>query len=115
MSIYRVKTLCDVMLFTPEDLAARRQVTDDWGVDVVDELLEAVKTARASRAAADRDHERVKELLIRARRERGDELGLAELEELTGRYFDRATISRITASKMDGKPPRKTTRRRTGS
>jgi len=84
-------------------------------MDVVDELREAVSAARKSREQANRDHEHVKELLVRARQERGEELGPAELEDLTDRYFDRATISRITVKAMDGKPPRKTTRRRTGS
>lgn len=83
-------------------------------MDVVDELLEAVKAARESRATADEAHEHVKELLIRARKERAD-LGPADLEELTARYFDRATISRITVPEMGGKPPRKPTRRRPGS
>jgi hypothetical protein len=94
------------------DLATRHKITDDWGMDVVEELLEAVKAARASRAAANRDHEHVKELLIRARRERGDELGPADLEALTDRYLDRATISRLTAPEVG--PLRKKTRRRDG-
>lgn len=99
-------------------MATRHRVTDDWGMDVVDELLAAVKAARESRATANRDHEHVKELLIRARLEKGDELGPADLEELTDRYLDRATISRLTAPQMgqaDGKPVRKKTRRRQGT
>lgn len=83
-------------------------------MDVVDELLQAVKTARESRAAADRDHERVKELILRVRRERGEDYGPADIEALTERYFDRATISRMTVPEMGGTPPRKTTRRRPG-
>ena len=83
-------------------------------MDVVEELAEAVKRARESRAAADRDHERVKELILRVRQERGDDYGPADIELLTGRYFDRATISRMTAPQMGGKPPRKSTRRKPG-
>lgn len=83
-------------------------------MDVVDELTEAVKAAREARAAADRAHEHVKELILRVRKERGDDYGPADIELLTGRYFDRATISRMTVPEMGGKPPRKTTRRRPG-
>lgn len=82
---------------------------------MVDELTEAVKAAREARAEADRAHERVKELILRVRRERGDDFGPADIELLTGRYFDRATISRMTVPEMGGKPPRKSTRRRPGS
>ena len=46
---------------------------------------------------------------------RGDEYGPADIEVLTDRYFDRATISRMTVPEMEGKPPRKSTRRRSGS
>ena len=83
-------------------------------MDVVDELTEAVDAARKLRAEADQAHERVKELILRVRRERGDDYGPADIELLTGRYFDRATISRMTVPEMGGKPPRKTTRRRPG-
>ena len=81
---------------------------------MVDELTEAVKAAREARAEADRAHEHVKELILRVRRERGDDYGPADIELLTGRYFDRATISRMTVPEMGGKPPRKNTRRRPG-
>ena len=81
-------------------------------MDVVDELLAAVKTARESRAAADRDHEHVKELILRVRRERGEDYGPADIEVLTDRYFDRGTISRMTAPALGGNPPRKNTRKR---
>lgn len=77
----------------------------------MNDLKEAVQAARASRDRYERDNERVKELLIQARRERAD-LGIAELEDQIGRYFDRATISRITYPALKDDPPRKTTRRR---
>jgi len=79
-------------------------------VDVVDELLAEVKAAREALAEHERHHERVKELMVRARLEK-PEIGPADLEELTGKYMDRATISRITYPKL-GKPVRKNTRRR---
>jgi hypothetical protein len=99
-------------------LASRLPVTDDEDVgDVVDELVAAVATARASTAKAEADHERVKALLVQARIERPD-LGPGDLEELTGKYMDRAVISRITVPEMTrlGHPPtRKPTRRRSRS
>lgn len=78
---------------------------------MVDELIKAVKTARESRAVADRDHERVKELILRVRQEQGDDYGPADIEAKTDRYFDRGTISRMTAAALGGKPPRKNTRK----
>lgn len=81
---------------------------------MVQELLDEVKAAREAQAERDAHHERVKELLIRARKERPD-LGPGDLEELTGKYFDRATISRMTVPALGGNPPRKPTRRRPGS
>lgn len=84
-------------------------------MDVVDELIEAVKTARASRATAERDHERVKELILRVRQERGDDYGPADIEEATERYFDRATISRMTKAGLGTTLPRKKGRKRPGS
>lgn len=77
----------------------------------MDDLKAAVATARASQKQASRDHEYVKELLIQARKERTD-LGIAELEAEIDRYFDRATISRITYPALKDNPPRKTTRHR---
>jgi hypothetical protein len=97
------------------DLKSCVQITDDGNVgDVIDELVAAVATARASGAQADADHERVKELFVRARVERPD-LGPGDLEELTEKYMDRSTISRVTVPKMGGPPPRKPTRRRSRS
>lgn len=79
---------------------------------MIEEMLEAVRTARASQATADRDHEIAKQKIIQARVERGEEYGPADLEELTGKYLDRATISRLTAPAMRENPVRKKTRRK---
>jgi hypothetical protein len=97
------------------DLASCCRVTDDEDVDdVVDELVAAVKAARASTAQAEADHERVKDLFVRARIERPD-LGPDDLEELTEKYMDRSVISRITVPEMrrlGHEPARKPRRRR---
>ena len=82
--------------------------------DVVDELVAAVETARASTAQADADHKRVKDLLVQARIQRPD-LGPGDLEALIGKYMDQAVISRITVPemrKLGHEPTRKPTRRR---
>ena len=93
-------------------LASCCHVTDDEKVsDVVSDLLTAVEAARASRAAHEADHQRVIDLLVEVRRQRGEELGPADLEDLIGKYMDRATISRKTAPAFDGNPPHKRTRR----
>ena len=63
---------------------------------MVDELLAAVDEARAADEAARARHADVKELLVRVRREK-PALTLAEIEEKIGRYYDRGTISRVTA------------------
>lgn len=83
---------------------------------MVDELVAAVKTARASTAQAEADHERVKELYVQARIKRPD-LGPGELEELTGKYMDRSVISRITVPEMrrQGVEPGRKPRRRSRS
>ena len=80
---------------------------------MVDELVEAVATARASSAQAAADHDRVKELFVRARIERPD-LGPDDLEALTGKYMDRTVISRITVPEMrrQGVEPGRRPRRR---
>jgi hypothetical protein len=83
-------------------------------MDVIEELKQAVETARKSREQANRDHEHVKELILRVRQERGEVYGPGDIEAEIDRYFDRATISRMTAAAMGGKPPRKTTRKRPG-
>jgi len=73
---------------------------------VVEDLKTAVEasvaTARASRAQADADHERVKETLIQARLRTADlppreQLGPKVLERVSDGYLDRDTISRITS------------------
>jgi hypothetical protein len=65
------------------------------GMDVVDELLAEVKAARRAQTAEKRHTDRVKELLVAVRVARPD-LGIADIEEMIGRFYDRATISRIT-------------------
>lgn len=75
---------------------------------MVNDLLAEVQAARDCQAAYERHHERVKELLIQARLE-DENLGPGDLERMTDRYLDRATISRITypAIKDSGRPARK--------
>jgi hypothetical protein len=72
-------------------------ITDDGGVDAVDELLAEVKAARRADSARKRHTERVKELLVQVRRDRPD-LSVVEIEDMIGRFYDRSTISRMTAS-----------------
>jgi hypothetical protein len=79
--------------------------------DVVDDLLTEVRAARRTGAAYERHNARVKELLVKVRRERPD-LGLADIEELIDHYFDRATISRITVPELGDARTRKPTRRK---
>lgn len=73
---------------------------------MVDDLKTAVEaavaTARASRAQAEADHERVKEALIQARTRTAslppkEQLGPKVLERVSDGYLDRDTISRITS------------------
>lgn len=91
---------------------SRQAITDDEGVgEVVDELLAEVKAARRTGAAHERHHERVKQLLVQVRQERPD-LGLADIEAMIDRYFDRATISRITVPALGDRRTRKPTRKR---
>jgi hypothetical protein len=88
-------------------------ITDDWRVsDVVDELLAEVDAARRAGAEHDRHHARVKELLVEVRRKRPD-LGVADIEQLINRYFDRGTISRITVPELGDKLTRKPRRKPT--
>ncbi len=80
----------------------------------MDELVAAVATARASSAQAAADHERVKELYVKARIERPD-LGPDDLELITDKYMDRTVISRVTVPEMRKQgvePGRKPRRRR---
>jgi hypothetical protein len=74
-------------------------------VDVVDELLAEVKAARRARTAEKRHTDRVKELLVEVRVQRPD-LGVADIEEMIGRFYDRATISRITVPAIRGRAAR---------
>lgn len=78
-------------------------ITDDGGVDALEELLAEVKAARRADSARRRHTDRIKELLIQVRRERQD-LSVVELEDLIGRFYDRSTISRITAPALKPAP-----------
>jgi hypothetical protein len=92
------------------DLKSCAVITDDGEVsDVVNDLLAEVQAARESLAEHELHHARVKELLVEVRRER-DDLGLADIEEMIGKYMDRATISRITSPQLV-KGTRKRTRK----
>lgn len=82
--------------------------------DVVDQLLAEVRAARRADAARERHTRRIKELLVQVRRERPD-LGLADIEELIGRYYDRATISRETVPHLGADRTRKRSRKTPGS
>lgn len=62
---------------------------------MVDELLAEVKAARRAQASEKRHTDRVKALLVEVRLKRPD-LGIADIETMIGRFYDRATISRIT-------------------
>lgn len=64
--------------------------------DVVDDLKDEVRLAREAGTAAKQHTDKVKELLVRLRREQPD-MTLPEIEDLIGRFYDRATISRLTA------------------
>jgi hypothetical protein len=82
-------------------------INDDGEVsDVVDDLLAEVKAARAADAAAKMHTGRIKELLIRLRREQPG-LTLPEIEDMIGRYYDRATISRVTAEAIGTSRPKR--------
>ena len=61
----------------------------------MDELLAEVRAARRADSARKLHTDRIKALLVRVRLENPD-LKVADLEERIGRYYDRATISRIT-------------------
>jgi hypothetical protein len=79
--------------------------------DVVDDLLAEVRAARRAGAALKRHNDRIKELLVQVRREH-PELGLADIEEKIDRYYDRATISRVTVPQLGDDLTRKPTRKR---
>lgn len=58
-------------------------------------MLAEVKAARRAQASEKRHTDRVKALLVEVRLKRPD-LGIADIEAMIGRFYDRATISRIT-------------------
>lgn len=62
----------------------------------MDELLAEVRAARRAQKAARTHADRVKELLIQVRLEK-PKMSVVEIEGKIGRFYDRATISRITA------------------
>lgn len=62
----------------------------------MDELLAEVRAARRAQKAARTHADRVKELLIQVRLQK-PEMNVVEIEEKIGRFYDRATISRITS------------------
>ena len=62
----------------------------------MEELLAEVKAARRADTAQKRRTERIKALLVQVRSE-NPKLKLADLEAKIGKFYDRATISRVTA------------------
>jgi hypothetical protein len=77
----------------------RPGITEDGGVDAMNELLAEVRAARRTEKTLERHTDRIKELLIEVRRQ-NPKLKVHELEEMIGRYYDRATISRVTAEPL---------------
>jgi hypothetical protein len=65
----------------------------------MDELLAEVKAVRRSDMIRQRRIHRIKQLLVQARME-DPALKVADLEEKIGRFYDRATISRITVPEL---------------
>lgn len=68
----------------------------------MDELLAEVRAARRADSARKLHTDRIKQLLVQVRRERPT-MTVAEIEEKIGRYYDRATISRITVPALRGR------------
>lgn len=66
---------------------------------MVKDLLDEIAEARAEDERSKDRSERIQGLLIRLRREKPD-MTLPEIEDLIGRYYDRATISRKTAAAL---------------
>ena len=62
----------------------------------MEELLAEVRAARRADTAQRAHRKRIKQLLIQVRLEDPD-LTVADLEAKIGRFYDRATISRVTA------------------
>ena len=75
----------------------------------MDELLAEVQAARETEAALKDHTDQIKALLVKVRLERPD-LGLADIEAMIGRYYDRATISRVTVPLLGDRRTRKPTR-----
>lgn len=73
---------------------------------MVQDLLAEVEAARAAEKAHEQHSERVKELLVQLRIERPD-MKLAQIEELIGRFYERASISRFTSHALPDKRSRK--------
>ena len=70
----------------------------------MEELLAEVRAARLADTARKTHRDKIKELLIKVRLEEPD-LTVADLEERIGRFYDRATISRITYPAIKGARP----------
>lgn len=73
---------------------------------MVKDLLAEIDAARSEDKQHDQRLERIQNLLIQLRREKPG-MTLPEIEDLIGRYYDRATISRKTAAAL-GKTTAKT-------
>jgi hypothetical protein len=88
-------------------------------VDVVDELVAEARAANEAKAAYEKHIRRVRELLPVVRVQK-PELTVVEIERLTGRAYDRGTISRLTAeaagtARTKGGKRRRSPRRRAQS
>ena len=64
---------------------------------MVKDLLAEIEAARADDERAKERTERIRDLLIRLRLEQ-PKLTLPKIEDMIGRYYDRATISRKTSA-----------------
>lgn len=70
------------------------------------ELLDEVKAARRAEAADKQRRARIRQLLIDVRLQR-PELSVADIEEMIGRFYDRATISRYTSKAVQAERSRR--------
>lgn len=77
---------------------------------MVDDLKAEVRAARRADAAYKRHTDKIKELLVQVRLEK-PELGLADIEAMIDRFYDRATISRVTVPQLGERRTRKRTRK----
>ena len=66
----------------------------------MDDLLAEVEAAREAKTVLERHTRRIRELLIQVRWE-NPTLKLADLEATIGKFYDRATISRITVPELN--------------